>query len=72
MDLLSDSVNTAWELRISKPRYMKMYNVLYLVHVHVYDIICICNNMRYCDGDKPSSLSGISLATSDSNLHQHG
>ena len=29
-------------------------------------------NLRPCDGDKPSQLSGISLATVDSNLHQHG
>ena len=31
-------------------------------------------NLKCCDGDRPSSLSlsGISLATCDSNLHQHG
>lgn len=29
-------------------------------------------NVRLFDGDKPSPLSGISLTTSDSNLHQHG
>ena len=29
-------------------------------------------NMRYCDGDKPSPLVGISLSVIDSNLHQHG
>ena len=26
----------------------------------------------YCDGDKPSNLSGVSLAVCDSNLPQHG
>lgn len=29
-------------------------------------------NLRSCDGDKPSPLTGISLTTNDSNLHQHG
>ena len=29
-------------------------------------------NLRPFDGDKPSSLSGISFAVSDSNLQQHG
>ena len=29
-------------------------------------------NLRSFDGDRPSPLKGISLATSDSNLHQHG
>ena len=29
-------------------------------------------NLRLFDGDKPSPLSGVSLTTSDSNLHQHG
>lgn len=29
-------------------------------------------NLRSFDGDRPSSLKGISLATTDSNLHQHG
>jgi len=29
-------------------------------------------NVRFFDGEKPSTLSGISLASCDSNLHQHG
>ena len=29
-------------------------------------------NLRYSDGDKPSTLAGISLHARDSNLHQHG
>ena len=29
-------------------------------------------NLRYSDGDKLSTLAGISLHTRDSNLHQHG
>lgn len=29
-------------------------------------------NLRFCDGDKPSPLAGISLTVVDSNLHQHG
>lgn len=29
-------------------------------------------NVWLCDGDSPSPLKGISLATCDSNLHQHG
>ena len=29
-------------------------------------------NLRAFDGDMPSILSGISLGTCDSNLHQHG
>ena len=29
-------------------------------------------NIQPCDGDRPSCLRGISLQSSDSNLHQHG
>ena len=29
-------------------------------------------NIRSFDGDKPSSLSAVSLTSFDSNLHQHG
>ena len=29
-------------------------------------------NLRPFDGDRPSCLAGISLLSSDSNLHQHG
>ena len=29
-------------------------------------------NLRSFDGDKPSTLSGVSLTSCDSNLHQHG
>lgn len=29
-------------------------------------------NIQACDGDRPSCLKGISLQSSDSNLHQHG
>ena len=29
-------------------------------------------NLRSFDGDKPSTLSGVSLTSHDSNLHQHG
>ena len=29
-------------------------------------------NIRLFDGDKPSPLCGLSLTSSDSNLHQHG
>lgn len=29
-------------------------------------------NIRSFDGDRPSSLSAVSLTTTDSNLHQHG
>ena len=29
-------------------------------------------NLHSFDGDKPSTLIGISLTTCDSNLHQHG
>ena len=29
-------------------------------------------NIRAFDGDKPSSIIGVSLSTVDSNLHQHG
>ena len=29
-------------------------------------------NLRLFDGDKPSSLSGVSLNTCDGNLQQHG
>lgn len=29
-------------------------------------------NLRLCDGDKPSPLTGISLTARDSNLRQHG
>jgi hypothetical protein len=28
-------------------------------------------NIRFFDGDKPSSLASVSLNTVDSNLHQH-
>ena len=31
-----------------------------------------CINIQPCDGDRPSCLRGISLQSSDSNLHQHG
>ena len=29
-------------------------------------------NLRSIDGEKPSTLAAVSLATVDSNLHQHG
>ena len=29
-------------------------------------------NLRSCDGDRPSTVSGISLTLNDSNLYQHG
>ena len=29
-------------------------------------------NLRSCDGDRPSTVSGISLTLNDSNLCQHG
>ena len=29
-------------------------------------------NLRSFDGDKPSPLIGVSLASCDANLHQHG
>ena len=29
-------------------------------------------NLRSCDGDRPSTVSGVSLPLNDSNLHQHG
>lgn len=29
-------------------------------------------NLRTFDGDKPSTLIGVSLTSCDSNLHQHG
>ena len=29
-------------------------------------------SLRSCDGDRPSTLSGVSLTSVDSNLHQHG
>ena len=29
-------------------------------------------NLRSFDGDRPSSLSSVSLTASDNNLHQHG
>ena len=29
-------------------------------------------NLRHYDGDHPSRLDGISLTSSESNLHQHG
>lgn len=29
-------------------------------------------NVRSWDGDKPSPLSGVTLQSADSNLHQHG
>ena len=29
-------------------------------------------NIRTFDGDKPSSIAGVTLTTVDSNLHQHG
>ena len=56
---------------------MCFFTQIFVIHKKLFSLNFIDDgfkklNLRSFDGDKPSTLIGVSLTSCDSNLHQHG